>query len=70
MGIITGEENPAARELALREHFDVIYFKSSRKAIAFDHFCGRFGVKPTETVYTFDDVLDIPVAQLAGLRMV
>jgi 3-deoxy-D-manno-octulosonate 8-phosphate phosphatase (KDO 8-P phosphatase) len=70
VGIITGEENPAARELALREHFDVIYFKSSRKAIAFDHFCGRFGVKPTETVYTFDDVLDIPVAQLAGLRMV
>ncbi|MFN5170133.1 MAG: phosphatase [Cyclobacteriaceae bacterium] len=69
VGIITGEENPAARELALREHFDVIYFKSSRKAIAFEHFCNRFGVSPIETAYTFDDVLDIPIAGQCGLRM-
>lgn len=68
-GIITGEDNPAARALAQREHFDVIYFKSSRKAIAFDHFLNHFRLKSQQVAYTFDDVLDIPVAEQVGLRI-
>src|SRR5271170_3910119 len=38
VGVITGEDNPTAQYLTEREKFHALYFKSTDKLIAFDHF--------------------------------
>lgn len=69
IGIITGEENGAARKLAARERFDSVYFKCSEKKKGLDHFCEQHGIKPKNVCYVFDDILDIPIAKEAGIRL-
>jgi len=68
MAIITGREDPAALELAKREHFNVVYLKALNKIAALDHFMETRSLKPEEIAYTFDDVLDLPLAERCGLR--
>lgn len=67
--IITGERNESAQYLAGREHFDACYYRTGNKQKAFDHFCLHHAVKPEEVAYVFDDVLDLPIAAAAGLRI-
>lgn len=69
VAIITGEENPAAKHLANREHFHSIYFKTSNKLVAFQHFLAAHKLQPHEVAFVFDDVLDLGVAAQCGLRL-
>jgi 3-deoxy-D-manno-octulosonate 8-phosphate phosphatase (KDO 8-P phosphatase) len=68
-GIITGEDNPTALYLAQRERFHALYFKSSNKLIAFDHFLKSNQLQPHDVAYVFDDVLDLGVAEKCGVRV-
>lgn len=67
--VITGEQNPICREWTEGEHFDQLYFKSKDKPLAFQHFCDTHGLKHEEVIYVYDDILDLPVAEKAGIRL-
>jgi 3-deoxy-D-manno-octulosonate 8-phosphate phosphatase (KDO 8-P phosphatase) len=68
VAILTGEENPAAAFLGNRECFHGIYFKSTDKRLAFEHFLSAHHLKGEEVAFVFDDVLDLAVAEKCGLR--
>jgi 3-deoxy-D-manno-octulosonate 8-phosphate phosphatase (KDO 8-P phosphatase) len=68
VAILTGEENPAAAFLGNRECFHGIYFKSTDKRLAFEHFLSTHNLKGEEVAFVFDDVLDLAVAERCGLR--
>ncbi|HWY38761.1 MAG TPA: phosphatase [Bacteroidia bacterium] len=67
--VISGEKNEAAFFFCKRERFHASYFKIADKSIALNHFCEEHGIKPHEVCYFFDDVLDLPIARVAGLRI-
>lgn len=69
VGIISGQQNKAAFELAKREHFNVIYYGALYKVDALMHFCNEHSLETYEVAYFFDDVLDLSVAQICGLRI-
>ena len=69
VGIISGERNSMSFKFSDREHFHSCYFKISNKVDALNHFCSHHGLQYTEIAYFFDDVLDLSIAQLAGLRI-
>ncbi|MEN7551367.1 phosphatase [Rapidithrix thailandica] len=68
-GIITGENNQSAIQLSKRERFQAVYFKIKNKADALKDLEERYGVLPEEVCYFFDDVLDLPIAKVCGLRV-
>lgn len=68
-GIITGETNEACFHWARREHIDSVYSNAKNKDTAFLHFCKSHDLHPSEVAYFFDDVLDVPVARQARIRM-
>jgi 3-deoxy-D-manno-octulosonate 8-phosphate phosphatase (KDO 8-P phosphatase) len=68
VAVITGEENPTAQYLAQREHFHSVYFKSSNKLVAFEHFLRENHLYTGEIAFVYDDVLDLGVAEKCGLR--
>jgi 3-deoxy-D-manno-octulosonate 8-phosphate phosphatase (KDO 8-P phosphatase) len=68
VAIITGENNKTAFGFAKREHFDAVYYNAKNKRLAMDHFCRSFRIQPHEIAFVFDDVLDLNVAAIAGLR--
>lgn len=67
--IITGEDNALAASFAARENFSAVYKKIKNKEQAFLHFCKQHECSPSEVLFVFDDILDLPIAKLAGLRM-
>ena len=67
--ILSGEKNEAAFHFSKREHFHASYFKVANKVTAIEHLCAQNNLKPNEVCYFFDDVLDLPVARVAGLRI-
>jgi 3-deoxy-D-manno-octulosonate 8-phosphate phosphatase (KDO 8-P phosphatase) len=67
--VISGEKNEMAFYFTEREHFDACYFKVPHKTIALDHFCAHHQIKPSQVCYVFDDVLDLSIAGVAGLRI-
>jgi 3-deoxy-D-manno-octulosonate 8-phosphate phosphatase (KDO 8-P phosphatase) len=69
VAVITGEHNPSAVFWAGREHVASLYSRSADKRVSLEHFCATNGLSPSEVIYFFDDVLDIPVAALAGIRV-
>jgi 3-deoxy-D-manno-octulosonate 8-phosphate phosphatase (KDO 8-P phosphatase) len=68
-GIITGQINDSAFELAKREHFHAVYFNFKSKKEALDHIKEEFEIKPSQMAFVFDDVLDISAAKHSGLSM-
>jgi 3-deoxy-D-manno-octulosonate 8-phosphate phosphatase (KDO 8-P phosphatase) len=66
--IITGENNPGARYLCGRENFNTLYMKVLNKAIAFKHLCTTNNIAPEQVAFIFDDMNDISLARLCGLR--
>lgn len=68
-GIMTGEKNPTALHLAQREHFDAVYFRIKNKGEAFAHLLEKYQLRAEEVAFVFDDVLDLPVARVCGLRL-
>ncbi len=67
--VITGEHNTAAFTLAKREHFHSVYYRIKNKMDALNHFCGVHGIQPEEVAYFYDDILDLPIASVCGLRI-
>ncbi|PVD52967.1 phosphatase [Terrimonas sp.] len=66
--IITGENNPLAFSFAKREHFHSVFYKEYRKEDAMIRLCEKFALLPSETLFVFDDVLDLSAAMIAGVR--
>jgi 3-deoxy-D-manno-octulosonate 8-phosphate phosphatase (KDO 8-P phosphatase) len=67
--IMSGERNQLSFQFTTREHFHQAYFKVNNKQLAFDHFIKVHDLKPEEVVFVFDDVLDLSIAHVAGLRI-
>lgn len=67
--IISGEKNSAAFTFVDRERFHVSYSKFGNKLDASAHLCTTFGIKPYEICFIFDDVLDLSLAELCGVRI-
>ena len=67
--ILSGESNSSSFYFSQRECFHDCYFKIPNKLSAFEHFAHRYSVELDELAYFFDDVLDLPVAQKAGMRI-
>jgi len=68
-GIITGQINDTAFELAKREHFNAVYFNFKSKKEALEHIKDEFNIRASQMVFVFDDVLDVSAAKHAGLSM-
>ncbi len=67
--IISGEKNEASFTLAKREHFQGAYFKIKNKKEALHHLCNVHAIEPHEVAFFFDDILDLSIAELCGLRI-
>lgn len=68
-GIITGEANPTAMAFAKREHFHAVYYSIKRKKDALLHLCAAHDIKPSQVAYFFDDITDLEVASMCGIRI-
>jgi 3-deoxy-D-manno-octulosonate 8-phosphate phosphatase (KDO 8-P phosphatase) len=68
-GVISGEKNETAFFFAQRECFHGSYSKFKDKKGAIGHFCREHGLAPEEICFFFDDVLDLSVALVTGLRI-
>ena len=67
--IITGELNTAAFTFAKREHFHAVYSGIRNKKDALIHFCDTHKLQPGNVAYFFDDVLDLSIAEVCGVRI-
>lgn len=69
VGIITGAENPSAMDLANREKFQAVYSQIVNKHEAILHFCDLLSINPENIAVFFDDVNDLGMAKLCGVRI-
>jgi 3-deoxy-D-manno-octulosonate 8-phosphate phosphatase (KDO 8-P phosphatase) len=67
--IISGMGNPAAIHFAKREHFDFAFLGFKNKLEAFNFLLKETGLKPMETAFWYDDILDLPLAEKCGFRI-
>jgi len=67
--IISGEKNQSATTLVTREKFNAFYSKSKNKLVALNHFTEVTGIKAEEVCFFYDDILDLSVANKAGLNI-
>ena len=68
-GVISGEKNETAFYFCKREHFNYSFYKVGNKILALNYICEKEKIKPHEVMYFFDDVLDLSVAEVCGLRV-
>jgi 3-deoxy-D-manno-octulosonate 8-phosphate phosphatase (KDO 8-P phosphatase) len=67
--IISGENNKAATILCTREKMNSLYGKCANKLIASNHLCESHHINPNEICFIFDDVLDLSLAEISGVRI-
>ena len=67
--LITGADNPSARNFAMREHFHAIYYGSRNKTAAIEALCRTHRVSSERLVCIFDDVNDLGMAFACGIRV-
>jgi 3-deoxy-D-manno-octulosonate 8-phosphate phosphatase (KDO 8-P phosphatase) len=67
--IISGEKNNAAFAFVDRERLHSAYSKFANKLEAAKHLCEKFNLQFNEICYVFDDVLDLSLAEVCGLRI-
>jgi 3-deoxy-D-manno-octulosonate 8-phosphate phosphatase (KDO 8-P phosphatase) len=67
--LITGADNPSAREFAQREHFHAVYHGARNKTAAIEAFCARQRVSSEQLLCIFDDVNDLGMAFGCGARV-
>jgi 3-deoxy-D-manno-octulosonate 8-phosphate phosphatase (KDO 8-P phosphatase) len=67
--IISGEKNESAFYFCKRECFDYSFFKVATKINALNFICEKENIKPSEVAYFFDDVLDLSMAEVCGVRI-
>ncbi len=67
--IISGENNDSAINFAEREHFTHVYTGVQNKRLVIERLCGTAGLSPDQVACVFDDINDLPMADLCGLRL-
>jgi 3-deoxy-D-manno-octulosonate 8-phosphate phosphatase (KDO 8-P phosphatase) len=67
--IISGEKNTAAFTFVDRERFHYSYSKFANKMQAVHHLCELNHIQPNQICFVFDDVLDLSLAEVCGLRI-
>jgi len=67
-GIVTGQNNEQAAHFVTREHLDFILRGYKNKNDALAYLKEQFRLADDQIAFVFDDVLDLPIAQVAGLR--
>ncbi|MBI3520809.1 MAG: phosphatase [Bacteroidetes bacterium] len=67
--IISGEKNSAAFTFVDRERFHASYSKFANKLDATNHLCNTYNLQPKEICFVFDDVLDLSLAEVCGVRI-
>lgn len=67
--VISGEKNDSAFYFCERECFHYSFYKVSNKLEALHFLCNRENISSKEVAYVFDDVLDISIAEVCGLRL-
>ena len=68
VAIISGEENQGAMFIAERDHLDAVYFQVKNKTDMADRLKKDFNVKVSESLFLFDDVLDIGLVRQTALN--
>jgi 3-deoxy-D-manno-octulosonate 8-phosphate phosphatase (KDO 8-P phosphatase) len=68
-GVLSGEKNDTAFYFCERECLHYSLFKIPHKLEALKFLCEKEKLIPGQIAYFFDDVLDIPVAEVCGLRI-
>lgn len=66
--IISGENNEMAMYFCNREHYNAAYSKIANKVEALTHLCQKHNLHANQVCYVFDDVLDLSIANVCGLR--
>ncbi len=67
--ILSGEENKCGLYLAKREHYTSVYFKSTDKIKSLNHFLNSHQLLAEEIIFVFDDILDLSLAEVCGVRV-
>ncbi len=67
--IISGENNETALWFCKRECFNYSFFKIANKTDALTFICNKENIQPNQVAYFFDDVLDLSMAQICGIRV-
>jgi len=67
--VISGEKNDTAFYFSDRECLTYSFFKIPHKLAALELLCKKEKLQPEEIAYFFDDVLDLPIAERCGLRL-
>ncbi|MBA2613148.1 MAG: phosphatase [Bacteroidetes bacterium] len=67
--VISGEKNETAFYFCRRECFNYSFFKVAAKINALNFICEQENIKPSEVAYFFDDVLDLSMAEVCGVRI-
>ncbi len=67
--IISGERNSFSFQFAKRERFHAVYFKAANKKQALDHLLTQHKLSLDEIAFVYDDILDLSLAQLCGVRI-
>jgi 3-deoxy-D-manno-octulosonate 8-phosphate phosphatase (KDO 8-P phosphatase) len=66
--IISGEDNESAIAFAEREHLTAIYTGIRKKQDVIAHLCAESGLQPNQIACIFDDINDLAMAEVCGLR--
>lgn len=66
--IISGENNESAIAFAQRECLTAVYTGIRKKQQVIDHICNEHVLQPEQIACVFDDVNDLPMAEICGLR--
>lgn len=69
VSVMSGEKNVLSFQYGKREHVHSVYFRVKNKRQAFDHFIEAYALKPKEVAFFFDDVLDLSLAEVCGVRI-
>ncbi|MBR4440972.1 MAG: hypothetical protein IKS00_05420 [Bacteroidales bacterium] len=67
-GIISGEKNPSTEKFVNREHLNFKCLGFKNKTEGLNHVLNHFNLSPEDVAFVFDDILDLSVAKLCGLR--
>ena len=66
--IISGENNESAIRFAEREHLTAVYTGIRSKQHVIEHLCGEHDLRPEQIACVFDDINDLPMAEVCGIR--
>lgn len=66
--IISGENNESAIAFAEREHLTAVYTGIRNKQEVITHLCAEHELQPAHIACVFDDINDLAMAELCGIR--